>query len=99
MPSLDHYSLSIDFLEMASSVADILNSGPVPLARVRDDARRTLVALLDAVRRFRRGREKKKKTKTQLFFILHSIGHQSQPFSSLPKNKKTKNSLRAARRS
>ena len=34
----------------SSSVVDILNSGPVPLARVRYDARRTLVALLDAVR-------------------------------------------------
>ena len=34
----------------SSSVADILNSGPVPLARVRDEASRTLVALLNAVR-------------------------------------------------
>ena len=45
-------SLSLSGLvDMASSsVAEILNSGPVPLACVRDDARRTLVALLDAVR-------------------------------------------------
>lgn len=73
---------ALRLLDMASSVADILNSGPVPLARVRDDARRTLVALLDAVRRFRGGREreKKKKKETQLNFFLHSIGHQSQPF-------------------
>lgn len=49
---------ALRFLEMASSVKDILNSGPVPLARVRDYARRTLVALLDAVRRFRGGRER-----------------------------------------
>ena len=50
-------ALPVNDFEMASSVADILNSGPVPLARVRDDARRTLVALLDAVRRFRGERE------------------------------------------
>ena len=57
---LDHCSLSLSLplslslsglVDMASSsVAEILNSGPVPLACVRDDARRTLVALLDAVR-------------------------------------------------
>lgn len=75
---------------MASTVADILNSGPVPLARVRDDARRILVALLDAVRRREREGERE-----FISFVFPSIDHRRRPretfstFLSLTSKKKT----------